>query len=147
MIPPAPNTFKECLQAAASRRPDGKLPIPFQTETIFLENSALGWMCISLSGPYLYNKKSQTPYLVCNYVAVVHLYITSGYCQRHFPLTFYLPLANTIQISNTKWQGAEQLARCSWGRNYMQVTDHWVHVTFIWTIRVTFFAITRVQSL
>lgn len=43
MLLPA-NTFKECLQAGASQRPDGshvKLPIPSQTETIFLEKSAL----------------------------------------------------------------------------------------------------------
>jgi len=41
---PAANTCKECLQAAVSRRPDSsgvKLPFPFQTEIIFLENSAL----------------------------------------------------------------------------------------------------------
>lgn len=44
MIPPAANTFEECLQAGASQKPDSsdvKPPIPFQTETVFLENSAL----------------------------------------------------------------------------------------------------------
>lgn len=38
MIPLAANTFKECLQTGASRRPDDsdvKLPILFQTDTFF----------------------------------------------------------------------------------------------------------------
>lgn len=42
MIPLTANTFKDCLQAAASQRPDGSdVKLPFQTENVFLENSAL----------------------------------------------------------------------------------------------------------
>ena len=76
MIPPAASTFKERLQAGAPQRPDGsdvKLPIPFQIETVFLEKSALVECAYPFLGLISLNITSQTPNLVCNYMAVVHL--------------------------------------------------------------------------
>lgn len=66
--------FRECLEAGASQRWFRcKTPHSFSDQNCLFGKLSFSWMCTPLSRPFLSNVLSQTPNLLCNYMALVHL--------------------------------------------------------------------------